>query len=363
MPRPRPVSLLLRALALAVALGLLLQPTVSHAATYPHLGERSAQVTRLQRMLVVVEALPARRVTGYFGRPTRHGVRVFQGREHLRTTGRVNGRTWRRLVRRSAPRAPSPAPAPAPPPLGPAPYVVAHRGAVVAGVGEETLPAMAYAADHGAGVLELDVQWTRDEQMIALHDLTLERTATCPDATVASTPVAQLTLAQVGTCTVSGAPVATVAEIVDLARSRHLGISPEIKVGVPEFTASRAAQLTRAIGDVPAYVQSFFPAQHFPLMRRSGYTGDLVYLSYKVAQLASASAVRATGATILAPCLYAGCSTPSAAAVAAYRAAGVHSWLWTASTAAELVRARALGVDGVVVDDAALAQGVYPPSP
>ncbi|MBD8622424.1 glycerophosphodiester phosphodiesterase [Pseudomonas sp. CFBP 13727] len=57
----------------------------------------------------------------------------------------------------------------------PHPAVIAHRGASF-DAPESTLPAYLLARDLGADYLELDVQRTRDGQLIALHDDTLLRT-------------------------------------------------------------------------------------------------------------------------------------------------------------------------------------------
>ena len=55
------------------------------------------------------------------------------------------------------------------------PWVVAHRGAS-AYAPENTIPAFALAAEQGATYVEFDLQLTKDEQLVCLHDTTLERT-------------------------------------------------------------------------------------------------------------------------------------------------------------------------------------------
>ena len=57
------------------------------------------------------------------------------------------------------------------------PLVIAHRG----GAGlrpENTLAAFAYADEIGADVLEMDVRRTADNQLVVIHDATLDRTTT-----------------------------------------------------------------------------------------------------------------------------------------------------------------------------------------
>ena len=59
--------------------------------------------------------------------------------------------------------------------LPPRPWVIAHRGAS-AYAPENTVPAFVLGADQGAAFVEIDVQRTKDGQLVVLHDLTLERT-------------------------------------------------------------------------------------------------------------------------------------------------------------------------------------------
>lgn len=58
------------------------------------------------------------------------------------------------------------------------PYVVAHRG-ISGKVPENTLAAFSLACETpGVDMIELDVRLSRDEQVIVLHDRTLQRTST-----------------------------------------------------------------------------------------------------------------------------------------------------------------------------------------
>jgi len=71
-------------------------------------------------------------------------------------------------------RAPEPA-APAAGALPLHPWNIAHRGAS-AYAPENTVPAFTLGADQGAHFVEIDLQRTKDGHLVALHDLTLERT-------------------------------------------------------------------------------------------------------------------------------------------------------------------------------------------
>jgi glycerophosphoryl diester phosphodiesterase len=60
------------------------------------------------------------------------------------------------------------------------PLLTAHRGiGNSATIPENSLPAFKYAADHGANIVELDVQLSSDGKMVVIHDKTLDRTTDC----------------------------------------------------------------------------------------------------------------------------------------------------------------------------------------
>jgi glycerophosphoryl diester phosphodiesterase len=61
---------------------------------------------------------------------------------------------------------------------GAPPYIVAHRG-ISAKIPENTLAAFEHAAQTpGVDMIELDVRLSKDEEVIVLHDRTLQRTST-----------------------------------------------------------------------------------------------------------------------------------------------------------------------------------------
>src|SRR5437868_8898127 len=60
-------------------------------------------------------------------------------------------------------------------PRGAPPYLMAHRGSSDE-LPENTFAAFQRALEQGADVLETDIRFTRDHQIILMHDATLERT-------------------------------------------------------------------------------------------------------------------------------------------------------------------------------------------
>ena len=70
------------------------------------------------------------------------------------------------------------------------PLIMAHRGASD-DLPENTLAAFALALEQGAQVLETDIRFTRDDQIVLMHDATVERTMNDAGA------VSEMTLAKV----------------------------------------------------------------------------------------------------------------------------------------------------------------------
>lgn len=173
----------------------------------------------------------------------------------------------------------------------PAPLLVAHRGA--SGYApEHTVAAYELAIEQGADVIEPDLQVTSDGYLIALHDLTLERTTNVrevfPDRfreeveqgrTVQRWYANDFTLEEIRRLDAgawldprfAGARVPTLAEVIEVARGRA-GLFPETKA--PEVYGERGHDMERLLvaelrahglerrgadPATPVYLQSFSP--------------------------------------------------------------------------------------------------------
>lgn len=142
----------------------------------------------------------------------------------------------------------------------PAVQILAHRGAS-AYAPENTLAAFRLAIEQQADWLELDVQQTRDGQLVVFHDLRMERTTNGKGA------LRELTLADIRALDAgswfgsefAGEPVPTFAEVVALASEHGMRIFPEIKD--PRFypgIEERMASVIAAAGyEDRTIVQSF----------------------------------------------------------------------------------------------------------
>jgi len=107
--------------------------------------------------------------------------------------------------------------------------VWAHRGAS-AYAPENTLPAFELAIEQGADGIELDVQLTRDDEVVAIHDETLERTTT-GNGWVAAHSLEALRLldASAGDERFAGTRIPTLAEVLALAKGTGMRVNIELK--------------------------------------------------------------------------------------------------------------------------------------
>jgi len=109
--------------------------------------------------------------------------------------------------------------------------VTAHRG-FSGQAPENTLAAFRAAIDAGSDMIELDVHLTRDNEVVVIHDDTLERT-TNGKGNVAEKPLAELMRLDAGAWfnpRFAGERIPTLAEVLEVARNR-IRINIELKKG------------------------------------------------------------------------------------------------------------------------------------
>ena len=118
--------------------------------------------------------------------------------------------------------------------------VSGHRGDRVR-TPEQTMPAFVEAVRAGADAIELDVQWTKDQRMVLIHDWTVDRT------TSSTGTVTDMTYAEIRDCDAGswfgsqfrGAQVPAFEEVLAFAaKYRRLLINVEIKN--PQLTEAQA---------------------------------------------------------------------------------------------------------------------------
>ena len=149
------------------------------------------------------------------------------------------------------------------------PLVWAHRGAS-AYAPENTLTSFEKAVKLGADGIELDIQLTRDERIVVIHDETLERTST------GTGWVRDCTLDQLRAFNYSysrkfpDAPaekIPTMEEVFDLIRPTGLTINIELKTGVVFYPdlEGRILRMTKEFGMEDRVIYSSF--NHYSIQK------------------------------------------------------------------------------------------------
>lgn len=240
------------------------------------------------------------------------------------------------------------------------PPIVAHRGASRVAP-ENTLAAIARAADDGARAVELDVALSADGVPVILHDETLNRT------TNGKGSVARRTLAELGRLDAgawfgaryAGEPLPTLAGAVALILERRMALNLEIKPprGLAEATAERAVEVLKAgwpksaplvlsSGSMASLAVARDLAPHWP----RGLILDRVPPDW-AARLASLGCVS----------LHCNAKSVTPSLVAEVHHAGYRLLAWTVNrlpTARRLFRS---GVDGIFTDDPAKMIAAFGP--
>jgi glycerophosphoryl diester phosphodiesterase len=222
--------------------------------------------------------------------------------------------------------------------------VIAHRGASGT-CPENTLAAFRRAEALGADMVELDVQLTRDGEVVVMHDWTLERT------TDGAGPVRERTLAEIGRLDAGawfdpmfrGERVPTLADVLAAVR---LPVNVELKPVGDDGLEARALEVVDSAGALGRVVfSSFVPAalerlaQHAPaaalaVLWDRGPIADAMRLAERVG--ARALHLRKDAASVT--------------ALHAVAAAGLPVRLWTVNDPGEMARLAGPGIDGIFTD-------------
>ena len=232
------------------------------------------------------------------------------------------------------------------------PSTIAHRGAS-AYAPENTLSAIRQAVELGSDLVEVDVQRTRDGALVLAHDADLTRTTDAPRVLPRRAPwrIADLTYDELlrldagswFSPAYAGEPVPTLDQALDLLTLSDTGLQLEVKQ--PCLYPGIAADVAAALRSRPpprVVVQSFDHdvARDIAGLAPSVPVGLLGHPPVRrlaaVAEWAWQVNPRHRRAT--------------AAYVDAIHAAGLDCLVWTVDRPADMERALALGVDGVITN-------------
>jgi glycerophosphoryl diester phosphodiesterase len=222
--------------------------------------------------------------------------------------------------------------------------VIAHRGASGTRP-ENTLCAFRRAEALGAGMIELDVQLTRDGEVVVIHDWTLART-TDGRGRVASHTLSELRRLDAGAwfdVAYRGEIIPTLREVLDAVR---LPVNVELKARGDDGLEDRTLDVVRAAGAERRVIFSSFHPQSLVRLRRRAGDADIAVLWSRrrlLMALQLADGVRATA-------LHIRNGAVAPAEVRAARARGLEVRVWTVNDAGESAALEALGVGGLFTD-------------
>ncbi len=225
-------------------------------------------------------------------------------------------------------------------------WIVAHRGA--SGYApENTLTAFRRAVELGATFIETDLQLTRDAQLVALHDTTLDRT-TNGHGVVGNFTLAELRELDAGSWfgpRFAGERLPTIDDIIQFARDADVVFYLEVKTG-GRWGAERAlVQALRKAEEAARTAVLSFELEALAHVRRQDPTlmcGFLLDRSRPDAIQAALS----VGARQLAP----RGDLVSAELVREAHGQGLQVVTWTVNEPDQMKAALADGVDGIMTD-------------
>ena len=235
------------------------------------------------------------------------------------------------------------------------PFIIAHRG-YSSVFPENTLAAFAGALDIGVDYIELDVQLSRDGQVIVMHDDSLKRT-TGVDGSPTEFTVEELAGLDAGSwfdASFAGEKIPTLEEALNLVRDTECGVYLELKdIGETEGFVEAVLEVAEKCGMTQRCLFASF--QYDYLARLKELDGNLATL-YNTS----------SGKTSLPeefPADYYGLNldTIRQETVKAIHEAGKQAFVWTVNTPSQMTNVQAMGIDGIVTNDPGVAKVILHP--
>lgn len=232
--------------------------------------------------------------------------------------------------------------------------VWAHRGA--SGYApENTLPAFELALEQQADGIELDVQLTRDDAVVCVHDETLERT-TSGTGWVADHSLDQLRAfdASAGWGRFAGARIPTLGEVFALVGGAAVTVNVELKNDRLAYRGleERVLEVVAEHGMGDRVVLSSF--NHYSLKRLQPLTDLPLGALYSDSLYRPWRYVTRLGVQAIHPAF----RSVTHKLVARSHAAGLRVHTWTVNDPADLRRLYDLGVDAVITNYPNLARSL-----
>ncbi len=258
---------------------------------------------------------------------------------------------------------------------GDKPRIIGHRGAA-GEAPENTLASFQRAFDDGAAYVELDVRLTKDEEVVILHDSSVDRT-TDGRGLVSDLSLQDLKAldAGYGFTHDRGASYAyrghnlripTLEEFFttfpDAKTIIELKPAPSILIGhvveiVRRFGKEQDVLLATEDDAIMLGLRQAIRDQNPPVATGFSYGEVAAFMRWMGG---SAADFAAAGQAFQIPCEYGGLTLVSDESVQASHGLGLEVFVWTINDPTEMKRLLDLGVDGIITDYPARARSVLP---
>jgi glycerophosphoryl diester phosphodiesterase len=222
--------------------------------------------------------------------------------------------------------------------------IAAHRGAA-ARAPENTVAAVALAAQVGTPWIEIDAQITSDGEVVVVHDTDLRRINAGDPRRVADMTVAEITAVDAGRWfseRFAGEFVPTLAQVIEAAGPRS-GLFIELKVtGDPQPLVRRTLEIVKSTGMLERCIVVSLSPQAIELTRRlepGARIGLILTTGVGAPERLDASVVLLNR------------NLATEATIARFRRAGTDVFVWTISDPDRLAPLALTGAKGVLVDD------------
>ena len=228
------------------------------------------------------------------------------------------------------------------------PLIWAHRGAS-GHAPENTLPAFRLAAEMGADGVELDIQFTKDGEIVVCHDETVDRTSSAKGWLKNYTlkELKQMDFSY-GNLAYEGARIPTLKEVLELLKPTGLTVNIELKTGIffYEGIEEKTLELVRREGWADRIIYSSFNHETLRKIHRLD-PGAKTGMLYGDGLVDVVPYARSLGVSALHPVLY---NLQYPGFMETCREVGMDVNVWTVNEAEYIELCRKYGVHAIITN-------------
>lgn len=237
------------------------------------------------------------------------------------------------------------------------PLIWAHRGAS-GHAPENTLPSFQLAAEMGADGVELDVQLTKDGELVVCHDETIDRTSNAKgwikDYSLSNLKKLDFSY---GNLAYEGVQIPTLSEVLDLLGPTGLTVNIEIKSGIifyPDIE-EKVLNLVRQLHWEERVIYSSFNHETLKTIRWLDSRARIGLL-YADGLVNVVSYAHSLGVCVLHPAIY---NLQYPGFLEECQSAGVELNVWTVNSIHEIEMCKKYGVHAIITNYPDKARKLY----